>query len=181
MNISQENQEISVRAPELLQTRVRAGENIYSIEVTALPGGDRPDRLIVSIGGSGPQGEVVADGQLEVAAAAAAPLGTVLTETLRHHAGFIEPGRRRARARPASQGRPWIPELDAELEKRWIAGDAVEEIAIHFERSPGSIRARLPKVGCDPDRPGEYLPEPPSRRMSGSALSSELTEGKVGS
>lgn len=152
------------------RSKIRAGENTYSIEVTALPGGDQPDRLIVSIGGSGPQGELVADGQIEVASVAAAALGSVLSETLKHHVAIGEPGGRRTRARPASQGRPWSPEHDAELERRWIEGDSVEEIAIHFERTPGGIRARLPRVGCDPERPGEYLPEPPSQRAGGGVV-----------
>ena len=38
------------------------------------------------------------------------------------------------------------------------------EIAAYFERTPGGIRARLPRVGCDPENPGCYLPVPPSRR-----------------
>lgn len=150
------------------RSKIRAGENTYSIEVTALPGGDQPDRLIVSIGGAGPNGELVADGQLEVASGAAAALGSVLSETLRHHVALTEPGARRTRARPAGQGRPWNRDLDLELERRWLEGQTVEEIAIHFERTPGGIRARLPRVGCDPERPGEYLPGPPSRRSEGS-------------
>ncbi|TNC19839.1 helix-turn-helix domain containing protein [Amycolatopsis alkalitolerans] len=149
------------------RSKVRAGENSYSIEVTALPGGDEPDRLIVSVSGAGPQGESVADGQPEVASTAAAALGSVLSETLRHHVAITEPGARRTRARPASQGRPWNPDLDGELERRWVEGQSVEEIAVHFERSPGGIRARLPRVGCDPERPGEYLPAPPSQRTEG--------------
>jgi hypothetical protein len=146
------------------RTKVRSGDNTISIEVTALPGGDQPDRLIVTIGGRGPQGELLVDGQIEVASASAGTVGSVLSETLRHHTAVSEPGSRRSRDRPARQGRPWTPELDAELERRWIAGDPVEEIAVHFERTPGGIRARLPRVGCDPERLGEYLPEPPSQR-----------------
>ncbi|KAA9157205.1 helix-turn-helix domain containing protein [Amycolatopsis acidicola] len=149
------------------RTKVRAGENTFSIEVTTLPGGDRPDRLVLSVGGAGEQGESVVDGQLEIAASAIESLGAVLSETLRHHAAVSASGERRARARPAAQGRPWTPELDVELERRWIAGDPVAEIAQHFERSPGGVRARLPRVGCDPERPGEYLPEPPSQRVPG--------------
>jgi hypothetical protein len=149
------------------RTKVRSGDNTFSIEVTALPGGDRPDRLIVTIGGLGPQGESVVDGHIEVASTTAGAVGSVLLETLKHHAAVSEPGGRRSRDRPARQGRPWTPELDAELERRWIAGDPVEEIAVHFERSPGGIRARLPRVGCDPERLGEYLPEPPSQRPTG--------------
>jgi hypothetical protein len=128
------------------RSKVRTGENTYSIEVTSLPGGDQPDRLIVSIGGAGPQGQLVADGQLEVASAAAAALGSVLSETLRHHVAISEPGAQRTRARPAGQGRPWSPELDRELERRWIEGESVQEIAVHLERTPGGIRARLPRA-----------------------------------
>ncbi|WAL68019.1 helix-turn-helix domain containing protein [Amycolatopsis cynarae] len=146
------------------RTTIRASENTYSIEVTALPGGDRTDRLVVSIGGTGPQGEPVAEGQLEISAGAAETFGSLLSETLRHHGALSEPGARRGRPRALRHGRPWTSELDAELERRWLAGETVEEIAAHLERIPGGIRARLPRVGCDPERPGEYLPEPPSRR-----------------
>src|SRR5207302_5117577 len=68
------------------RSKVRSGENTFSIEVTALPSSDRSDRLVVSVGASGPHGELVADGQIEVASGAAAALGSVLSETLRHHA-----------------------------------------------------------------------------------------------
>ncbi|MTD57391.1 helix-turn-helix domain containing protein [Amycolatopsis pithecellobii] len=148
------------------RSKVRAGENTYSIEVTALPGGDQPDRLIVSVGGAGPRGDVLAEGHLEVSSDVAVALGSVLSETLRHHVAISLAGGRRTRARPASQGRPWTPELDAELEESWIRGETVEDIAVRFGRSPGGIRARLPRVGCDPERPGEYLPEPPSQRST---------------
>ena len=149
------------------RSRVRSGDTMFSIEVTTLPGGDQLDRLIVVVGGEGPQGEVVADGQLEVASAAAGSLASVLAATLRQQTAMAVPGARRSRDRPPQQGKPWSLELDAELERRWIAGDSVEEIAVHFERTPGGIRSRLPRVGCDPERPGEYLPEPPSRRQGG--------------
>ena len=151
------------------RSTVRAGNTTFSIEVAALPGGD-PDldaeRLMIRIGAAGAEGEPVADGQVEVSAGAAETLGSVLSETLRHHAALADPGGRRARDRPASQGRPWTPELDAELEHRWIAGESVADIARELGRSPGGIRARLPRVGCDPERRGEYLPDPPSMRTA---------------
>ena len=146
------------------RSKVRSGDNTFSIEVTTLPGGDQLDRLIISVGGEGPQGELVADGQIEVASAVAGSLGSVLAATLRHQAAVALPSARRSRDKPPQQGKPWSLDLDAELERRWIAGDSVEEIAVHFERTPGGIRARLPRVGCDPERPGQYLPEPPSQR-----------------
>ncbi|GHE86470.1 hypothetical protein GCM10017786_17410 [Amycolatopsis deserti] len=149
------------------RSTLRAGNTTFSIEVTALPDGDRDllaDRLVIRVGAAGAEGEPVADGQIEVAASAAETLGSVLSETLRHHAALADPGGRRGRDRPASQGRPWTPELDAELERRWIAGESVADIARELGRSPGGIRARLPRVGCDPERRGEYLPDPPSMR-----------------
>jgi len=148
------------------RSKVRSGDTTFSIEVTTLPGGDQPDRLIVSVSAEGKQEEFVADGQIEVASAAAGSLGSVLSATLRQHTALAESGARRMRELPAQRGRPWSLELDAELERRWIAGDSLEEIAVHFERTPGGIRNRLPRVGCDPDRPGQYLPEPPSQRRT---------------
>ncbi|NKQ58777.1 helix-turn-helix domain containing protein [Amycolatopsis sp. K13G38] len=149
------------------RSKVRSGDTMFSIEVTTLPGGDQPDRLVVSISAEGPRDEVVADGQIEVASVAAGSLGSVLSATLRQHTALAQSGTRRAGERPAQRGRPWSAELDAELERRWIAGDSLEEIALHFERSPGGVRVRLPRVGCDPERPGQYLPEPPSQRRAG--------------
>lgn len=146
------------------RSKVRAGENIFSIEVTSVPGGDRCDRLVISVAAAGPDGEHLAEGHLEVSPGAAPALGGVLSETLRHHSAMSEPPGGRSRDRPAGRGRPWTADQDAELERRWIAGDGVADIAERFERTPGGIRARLPRVGCDPQRPGEYLPEPPSRR-----------------
>jgi hypothetical protein len=146
------------------RSTIRSGEHTFSIEVTALPGGDRSETLVVGIGARGSADEFVASGQIEVIPRAAATLGTVLAETLRHHAAMSGQASRKARDSPAGRGQPWSPELDAELERRWIAGESVEEIAARLERTPGGIRARLPRVGCDPERQGEYLPEPPSRR-----------------
>ncbi|NIH81085.1 helix-turn-helix domain containing protein [Amycolatopsis viridis] len=151
------------------RSTLRAGNTTISIEVVALPDGhrDRHDgRLLIRIGAAGADGEPVADGQIEVTAGAAGTVGTVLSETLRHHAALVDPGGRRVRDRPAGQGRPWSAELDAELERRWIAGESVADIARELERSPGGIRARLPRVGCDPERRGEYLPDPPSMRAT---------------
>jgi hypothetical protein len=149
------------------RTEVRVGINRYSVEVAALPSGDPAllsPRVAVIVGAAGPEGEFVAEGRIEVDAAAAATLGTVLADTLLSFAGISNPSRRRPGNRPAQQGRPWSGELDAELERSWQAGESVEDIAAHFERTPGGIRARLPRVGCDPEKPGAYLPEPPSRR-----------------
>ncbi|WP_020672026.1 hypothetical protein [Amycolatopsis nigrescens] len=151
------------------RTELRVGAHTFRIAVAALRGEEHEDgtaRISVQVGAAGPEGEPVADGRLEVDTAAAAMLGTVLSEVLRQHSVLSEPGRRRPPRRAARQGQPWTEEMDAELERRWLAGEGVPEVAEHFERTPGAIRSRLPRVGCDPERPGHYLPEPPSRRAA---------------
>jgi hypothetical protein len=149
------------------RTEVRVGINKYSVAVAALPGEDQSTlstRVAVIIGVAGPEGESVAEGRIEVDAGAAPTLGTILADTLLSFAGSTNPGRRRSGNRPAQQGRPWSDEQDSELEKLWQEGESVEDIAARFERTPGGIRARLPRVGCDPEKSGAYLPVPPSRR-----------------
>jgi hypothetical protein len=147
-------------------TQVRVGNHTYRIGIAAVAGDDpvsTESRLAVDIGAADPDGSPVAEGRLEVDAGSAAALGTVLAGALRAFTG----SRRRPADGPAKRGAQWTAELDAELERCWLAGENVEEIAARFERTPGGIRARLPRVGCDPEAPGAYLPVPPSRRDAG--------------
>ncbi|MEU9687445.1 helix-turn-helix domain containing protein [Amycolatopsis japonica] len=151
------------------RTEIRVQDTVYRIEVAAREGGGAAgeDRWVtVMVGGAGPLEEPVAEGRLDIDAEAVPALATVLSDTLLAFAGrgTGRNGRRRSADRPAHQGLPWSDELDAELESRWLAGESVEEIARRFERTPGGIRARLPRVGCDPERRGAYLPIPPSQR-----------------
>jgi hypothetical protein len=143
------------RYPHLLRRGRRAAERRRVRSVA---------RVAVLVGAAGPQGEPVAERRIEVDAGVAPTLGSVLADSLRSSAGITGPGRRRPGDRPAQQGRPWTDELDAELETRWQAGESVEDIAVRFERAPGGIRARLPRVGCDPENRGAYLPLLRSRR-----------------
>ncbi|KZB84289.1 hypothetical protein [Amycolatopsis regifaucium] len=151
------------------RTEIRVQDTVYRIEVAAREGSGAAgeDRWVtVTVGGAGPQEEPVAEGRIDIDAEAVPALATVLSDTLMAFAGRSNGrnGRRRSADRPAHQGLPWSDELDAELESRWLAGESVEEIARRFERTPGGIRARLPRVGCDPERRGAYLPIPPSQR-----------------
>ncbi|GAA4552811.1 helix-turn-helix domain containing protein [Amycolatopsis samaneae] len=146
------------------RTEVRQGNTTYRIAVATRSGDRAEPRVTVTVGGAGPDGEPVADGRLELDAGAVPAVADLLAASLHAFGGTGGPPRRRARDRAAQQGRPWSDEQDAELEHRWLAGEGVEELAQRFERTPGGIRARLPRVGCDPERPGEYLPAPPSRR-----------------
>ncbi|MGD2181888.1 dual OB domain-containing protein [Lusitaniella coriacea] len=42
---------------------------------------------------------------------------------------------------------PWLPEDDAQLEKRFEQGDSIADLAEHFGRQPNAIRSRLKKLG----------------------------------
>lgn len=149
------------------RTEIRAQEITYQIAVATRTDDDRAEpntRVMITLEGGGPGGEPVAEGSLDLDVAVAATVADLVADGLLSATGAGRGPRRRSAGRPAQQGRPWNEEMDAELENRWIAGENVAEIAAYFERTPGGIRARLPRVGCDPENPGCYLPVPPSRR-----------------
>ncbi|MEV6648518.1 helix-turn-helix domain containing protein [Amycolatopsis sp. NPDC051371] len=149
------------------RTEIRAQEITYQIAVATRTDDDRAEptpRVMITLEAGGPGGEPVAEGSLDLDVAVAATVADLVADGLLAATGAGRGPRRRSAGRPAQQGRPWNEEMDAELENRWIAGESVAEIATYFERTPGGIRARLPRVGCDPENPGCYLPVPPSRR-----------------
>ncbi|MDT8915099.1 helix-turn-helix domain containing protein [Amycolatopsis sp. PS_44_ISF1] len=146
------------------RTEVRSGNVQYQVTVVTRTGAQEESRVVVTVGGEGPGGELVAQGRLELDSAAVPVVAELLGGSLLAFAGGGGAGRRRTGERPAQQGRPWSEEMDAELERRWLAGDPVSELARDFERTPGGIRARLPRVCCDPEKPGNHLPMPPSLR-----------------
>ncbi|WP_020660345.1 hypothetical protein [Amycolatopsis benzoatilytica] len=144
------------------RTEVRAGEVQYQVAVITRTEDGEPERVTVTVGGERPDGELVVEGRLDLDVGSVSTVAELLGTSLRTFAGGGS--RRRSARRPAQQGRPWTEEMDAELEARWLAGDTVADIARHFARTPGGIRARLPRVGCDPEHPGNHLPTPPSLR-----------------
>jgi hypothetical protein len=146
------------------RTEVRAGNVQYQITVVTQPGATaEQSRVTVALGGEGPGGESVAQGRLELDTTAVLAVADLVAGSLHAFAGTGGP-RRRSGERPAQQGKPWSPQLDAELEAAWLAGDTVADLACRFAHTAGGIRARLPRVGCDPERPGFHLPAPPSLR-----------------
>ncbi|UOZ05926.1 MULTISPECIES: helix-turn-helix domain containing protein [unclassified Amycolatopsis] len=151
------------------RTEIRAQEIIYQIAVATRTDEDRAEpntRVMITLEAGGPEGEPVAEGSLDLDVAVAATVADLVADgLLSATTGAGRSSRRRSAARAAQQGRPWNDEMDAELESRWLAGESVTEIAAYFERTPGGIRSRLPRVGCDPENPGCYLPVPPSRRV----------------
>lgn len=72
-----------------------------------------------------------------------------------------EPGTTRVQAVAEHRNQPWTDVLDAELAAKWgevsnlmRPHTAHRELGDYFGRSPGAVRSRLLKLGCDPDRPG---------------------------
>jgi hypothetical protein len=64
--------------------------------------------------------------------------------------------------RPVNSHQPWNPELDNQLQDTWLAAtppatDRILELADAMGRSDRAIRARLARLGCDPDVPGRML------------------------
>lgn len=51
---------------------------------------------------------------------------------------------------PKNRGLPWLSDDRAALKQRYIAGDSVQTLAKHFERSLGSIQAELSKQNLLP-------------------------------
>lgn len=148
------------------RTQFRKGSNSYSVEVITQAEDDGSQRRVaVQLGASDPDGRAIADGRLEVDFDELAGVAEVLSGELLAAAGLpVRSRRRSARPDPANLGKPWTEELDAELEKRWLAGETAKQIADHFGRTQSAVQRRLPLVGCDPYQPGAYLPPPPSQR-----------------
>jgi hypothetical protein len=55
--------------------------------------------------------------------------------------------------------KPWTAELDRTLVQLWIDNEGIKNYADVFDnRDPLQVRARLERLGCDPDRPGHLRP-----------------------
>ncbi|MFO7191390.1 hypothetical protein [Thermocrispum agreste] len=147
------------------RTQFRRDGHAYRLEVVAQQESEAAERQVtVRLDVADPEGRPVAAGQVEVAAGALSAVAEVLSDELLAAAGQPRRHRHRRREQPSNTGRPWTAELDAELEKRWIAGEDLRDIAEAFGRTQSAILRRLPLIGCDPYTPGAYLPPPPSQR-----------------
>ena len=85
--------------------------------------------------------------------------------------------------RPVHSHRPWTEDLDTQLRDTWLActgsnpAPVIEEIAEAMGRSANGIRARLRRIGCDPDLPGsEQSGEVVDPRAAESADRDDSTE-----
>lgn len=127
---------------------IKLGNVDYRLSVVAYA----EDSLVLDLLGTTESGEVVADGRLRLPIAGGSTVGKLVTRVLTAHT--------RMQVRPvryANATLPWTQALDDELRQAWLqpgirdAVGRINDLAKHMQRSPGAVRARLPKVGCDPD------------------------------
>jgi hypothetical protein len=133
---------------------IKVGQVNYRLSATT----DSTDSLVLDLLGSLDSGEVIADGRLRLPVEGGVTVGKLLSRVLSAHM--------RLRGRPsryANANQPWTESLDADLRTTWLtptdepAQTVIKTIADDMQRSPTAIRARLARVGCDPDIPGREL------------------------
>jgi hypothetical protein len=133
---------------------IKLGEVNYLLSATT----DSTDSLVLELLGTLDSGEVIADGRLRLPVEGGAAVGKLLARVLAAHL--------RLRGRPsryANANQPWTEPLDADLRSTWLtpsgepAQTVIKAISEEMQRSPTAIRARLARVGCDPDVPGREL------------------------
>ncbi|MEU0883804.1 hypothetical protein ABZ345_34810 [Lentzea sp. NPDC005914] len=152
---------------------IKLGEVTYRLSATT----DSEESLTLDLLGSLDSGEVIADGRLRLPVEGGATIGKLLSRVLGAHT--------RLRSRPnrhANANQPWTESLDADLRTAWLAesddnaAKRIRTLADDMQRSPTAIRARLPRVGCDPDIPGRELSEVAAALLGGK---SGTTQGKT--
>lgn len=128
----------------------------YTLSLTAHDDG----QLTLDLHGASDTDGTVADGSLRLPVAASAETARLLTRALTA-VGALGP---RKRGTAPNSHAPWTPDQDTALRADWLAHSestpattAIRALATARQRSPGSIRARLSRLGCDPDVPGRLL------------------------
>ncbi|SDM97567.1 hypothetical protein SAMN04489726_4280 [Allokutzneria albata] len=145
------------------QGDVRAGDCTFAVRARI----GEAEHVAIELTGTDSDGDSIAAGELVLPADGLAPCGQLLSEVMEALSRLHDPRRNRKRgARTAANANaPWTPELDGQLREHWLARGAdptagaavIGELSDRFGRSRSSIRARLVKVGCDPDVPGRRL------------------------
>ncbi|WP_329787417.1 hypothetical protein V1227_21705 [Lentzea sp. DG1S-22] len=133
---------------------IKLGEVHYRLSATT----DPDESLVLELLGSLDSGEVVADGRLRLPVEGGATIGKLLSRVLGAHTRL-----RSRQPRHANANQPWTEALDTELRTAWLTAaeesspKLIRSLADGMQRSPTAIRARLARVGCDPDVPGREL------------------------
>lgn len=152
---------------------IKLGEVNYRLSATT----DSDESLVLDLLGSLDSGEVIADGRLRLPVEGSATIGKLLSRVLGAHT--------RLRTRPsrhANANQPWTDSLDTELRTAWLtpaedtAPKLIRLLSDDMQRSTTAIRARLAKVGCDPDVPGRELSPTAALLLGGM---SGTTQGKT--
>jgi hypothetical protein len=152
---------------------IKLGEVHYRLSATT----DSDESVVLDLLGSLDSGEVIADGRLRLPVEGGAAIGKLLSRVLSAHT--------RLRTRPSrhrNANQPWTESLDSDLRTAWLtptteqAPALIRTIAEIMERSATAIRARLPRVGCDPDVPGRELSPAAAVLLGGK---SGATQGKT--
>ncbi|MBN8547784.1 MAG: hypothetical protein J0M12_00565 [Deltaproteobacteria bacterium] len=74
----------------------------------------------------------------------------------------------RRRSLPGNVGKPWSVSDETTLAAEYDSGRNIQELAQHFDRTVGAIRARLVKLGKIEDEGSNYAPyrrNPPAHRF----------------
>ncbi|MEJ2856621.1 MULTISPECIES: hypothetical protein [unclassified Saccharothrix] len=140
------------------ETQTRIGTTNYRLRAAADPD------LFLELAGTDTTGAMVAQGSLRLPLDAGATVGKLLAQVLDALGRLGAPPPRSPRSRPANANQPWTDDLDAHLRATWLDAtpdttttDLIRTLARTHERSATSIRARLARIGCDPDIPGRSL------------------------
>ncbi|WP_436493212.1 hypothetical protein [Actinokineospora sp. HUAS TT18] len=143
--------------------------------LTAVDNGAAVDLDLV---GTGDAGEIVAEGQVRLppggATAAAGLIRTALTAIATFEG-------RRPRTRVGNSHARWTQPDDESLRTDWLsyppstpATTAIRELAAARKRSSAAIRARLGRVGCDPDVAGRLLTAETASLVGRNAVAGEM-------
>jgi hypothetical protein len=146
---------------------VYANGRQYTVRAATLPpAGEHGERIEVSLSGLDHDGEQSASGALTLPPDALAPVGRLLQQIM---TGLSTLNGRARATTPANARAPWSEDQDNDLMERWLtagdthkAGTIHRELAEHFGRTIGSIKARLTKIGCDPEAPGHAFTTTPT-------------------
>ncbi|ALG06142.1 hypothetical protein [Kibdelosporangium phytohabitans] len=146
---------------------IQANGRKYTVRAATMPkGGEDSQRVEIALTDRDPAGVATECGSFTLPTDNLAAVGKLINQVL---SGLSTLSGRSA-ATPANASAPWTKEQDDELLDRWAsAGDTHSATALrrilaeHFGRTTGSIRARLLRIGCDPDVPGHaFVPVPGS-------------------
>ncbi|GAA2988992.1 hypothetical protein [Actinokineospora diospyrosa] len=129
----------------------------YTLTVTADVDGD----LAIELTGKDDDSVLLAQGNLQLPPGGAAETAKLLRDALVAVSALDTKRRSTGNAH-----QPWSAEQDSTLREAWLAhpptrpaAEVIRELAEHRRRSAAAIRARLPRVGCDPDVTGRLLTE----------------------